>query len=210
MLPRETVPAAIAEAIGAHGWSVTAQFLDESAAAALRAVAIERRGAGEFRAARVGRASGAAAAPAVRGDAIRWLAPDDPAAAVRNAFERLETLRVVLNRALFLGLASLEAHFAAYPPGARYGVHVDRFRDDDARVVSVVLYLNDAWTEADGGALRLYLERAGEPPSVDVPPAAGTLAVFLADRHAHEVLPARRDRYSLTGWFRRRGGPLVR
>jgi SM-20-related protein len=28
--------------------------------------------------------------------------------------------------------------------------------------------------------------------------------VFLADRFAHEVLPATRERFTLTGWFRRR------
>jgi SM-20-related protein len=72
-------------------------------------------------------------------------------------------------------------------------------------VVSVVLYLNLDWGEADGGRLRLYLERAGEPPFEDVVPEGGTLAVFLSERFAHEVLPAARERLSLTGWFRRRG-----
>jgi SM-20-related protein len=181
-------------------------FISAEQASALRAVAIARETAGGFSAARVGRTTGAARVPDVRGDAILWLEPDDPADAVRSAFAALDALRGALNEALFLGLAELEAHFAAYPPGARYGIHVDRFRDDDARVVSVVLYLNDdAWSPADGGTLRLYLDRAGEPPWRDVTPAGGTLVVFLADRFAHEVLPARRARYSFTGWFRRRG-----
>jgi SM-20-related protein len=98
----------------------------------------------------------------------------------------------------------LEAHLAVYPPGSGYGIHVDRFSDDDARVVSVVLYLNDAWRPEDGGCLRLHLGDAGSATSRDIAPRAGTLAVFLADRFPHEVLPARRERYSLTGWFLRR------
>jgi SM-20-related protein len=179
-------------------------FIDAAQASALRSVAVARRDAGEFRAARVGRSAAAIDAPDLRGDAIRWLEVDDPENAVREVLSRFDALRVALNRGLYLGLESLEAHLACYPPGARYGVHVDRFRDDDARAVSVVLYLNDAWTDADGGCLRLYLERAGEPPWRDVRPDGGTLAVFLAERFAHEVLPARRERFSLTGWFRRR------
>jgi SM-20-related protein len=38
----------------------------------------------------------------------------------------------------------------------------------------------------------------------DVLPVAGTLVCFLSDRFEHEVLPATRERLSLTGWFRRR------
>ena len=66
-------------------------------------------------------------------------------------------LRDALNRRLLLGLHELEAHYALYPAGAHYDRHRDRFRDDDARVLSAVLYLNRDWTEADAGALRLYL-----------------------------------------------------
>ena len=36
-------------------------------------------------------------------------------------------------------------------------------------------------------------------------PAGGTLVAFLSDRVEHEVLPARRDRIAVSGWFRRRG-----
>jgi SM-20-related protein len=105
---------------------------------------------------------------------------------------------------LQLGAVELELHFAVYPAGGAYAVHVDRFRDADSRVLSLVLYLNEAWNEADGGALRLYLEAGPEAPFVDVVPYGGTLVVFLSDRFPHEVLPARRERLSLAGWFRRR------
>lgn len=39
----------------------------------------------------------------------------------------------------------------------------------------------------------------------DVLPRLGTLALFLSDRYWHEVLPARRPRFAVTGWFRTRG-----
>ena len=34
-------------------------------------------------------------------------------------------------------------------------------------------------------------------------PEGGTLVCFLSDRFHHEVLPARRERLSITGWFTR-------
>ena len=100
-----------------------------------------------------------------------------------------------------LGAFELEMHYAIYPPGAGYARHRDRFRDDDARVLSCIAYLNDGWRAGDGGALRMHLDGGAR----DVAPAGGTLVAFLSDRVEHEVLPARRDRIAVSGWFRRRG-----
>ena len=36
------------------------------------------------------------------------------------------------------------------------------------------------------------------------PPPGGTLVSFLSAELYHEVLPARRDRASITGWFKTR------
>jgi SM-20-related protein len=33
-------------------------------------------------------------------------------------------------------------------------------------------------------------------------PCMGRLAVFLSEDFPHEVLPAKRDRYSIAGWYR--------
>jgi SM-20-related protein len=160
------------------------------------------RAAGAFRAAGVGAAH--RRLPELRGDHIVWLDGVAASPAQRGVLERLETLRLELNRECLLGLFELEAHFAVYPPGAAYPTHVDRLRDDDARALSIVLYLNADWRAEDGGALRLYLEAPGRAPYADLLPRGGTLVAFLAERFAHEVLPARRERVSLTGWFRRR------
>ena len=59
-----------------------------------------------------------------------------------------DALRQQLNRRLLLGLASVEAHIAWYPPGAGYGRHRDTFRNDDSRVLSLTCYLNAGWTAA--------------------------------------------------------------
>ena len=114
----------------------------------------------------------------------------------------MDSLRQALNRGLYLGLEDFESHFALYPPGAFYRKHVDRFRDDDKRMVSAVIYLNDAWLPEHGGQLRMFPKDAD---AFDVQPVGGCLAVFLSGEMPHEVLPAHRERLSLTGWFRRRG-----
>ncbi|HEU4430348.1 MAG TPA: 2OG-Fe(II) oxygenase [Myxococcota bacterium] len=113
----------------------------------------------------------------------------------------------MLNRELFLGLVALEAHYACYGAGAGYARHVDRFRDDDTRAISLVLYLNDAWRDDDGGALRLFASDDAREPALVVAPRGGTLVAMRSDTIAHEVLPALRERWSIAAWLRRRSDP---
>jgi SM-20-related protein len=141
----------------------------------------------------------------VRGDHIQWLETGQCAAGDRY-LAMLDDLRGQLNQALYLGLEDYEGHFALYPPGTFYQKHLDRFRDDDRRAVSAVFYLNSDWLPEQGGALRLYLADGRE---LDVLPEAGTLVLFLSADLPHEVLPATRERLSLTGWLRRRGNSLL-
>ena len=91
--------------------------------------------------------------------------------------------------------------FAFYAPGASYLRHRDEFRHDDSRTVSVIVYLNADWLPEHGGALRLHPEGFS---TQDISPVGSRIAVFLSADMLHEVLPATRDRLSLTGWFRRR------
>jgi SM-20-related protein len=70
-------------------------------------------------------------------------------------------------------------------------------------VVSIILYLNDSWKEADGGQLRLYLPQDDGTERVeDVLPIGGRLVVFLSAEVPHEVLPTHKPRLSITGWLR--------
>ena len=190
--------AALAETLAATGWACVDGFLDT---ATWQALARECRGLadrGELAPAAVGRTH--THDPSVRGDATRWL-ETGASEAQDGLLARLHALRTALNGAVFLGLADVEAHFAHYPPGARYARHRDRFRDDDRRTVSLVCYLNDDWHLArDGGALRLH-EANGA--AHDVAPRGGRAVVFLSELE-HEVLPATRDRFSVAAWFLRR------
>ncbi|MCA1806093.1 MAG: 2OG-Fe(II) oxygenase, partial [Xanthomonadaceae bacterium] len=140
--------------------------------------------------------------PDIRNDQVHWLGEAPETAAQRAYFATLESLRLAINRHLYLGLFRFEGHMALYPPGSFYRKHLDQFRGATHRKVSVILYLNPAWGPGDGGALRLYLAAAGEGEYRDIAPQGGTLACFLSDRFHHEVLPTQRERRSLTGWFR--------
>jgi SM-20-related protein len=178
-------------------------FLPAKAVTALAHEARLRDAAGEFRAAGVGRGAARLTRSDIRGDRTLWLDERVPAIAERAFWQTVRSLRVVLNRTLFMGLSEFECHYALYPPGAFYRRHRDQFRDSAssaARVVSCVLYLNDDWKTSDGGALRIYCDGAVR----EVMPAGGTLVCFFSERFEHEVLPATRERLSITGWFRRR------
>jgi SM-20-related protein len=192
----------IVEALAQRGWSVAPRFLSAEETAALRTECLSAFAAGAFHAAGVGSGS-ARAVSEIRGDHVLWLDEANASPALQAVLTRLESLRQEVNRTLYLGLFDLELHFAAYPVGAGYQRHLDRFRDDGRRALTVILYLNPAdWSDADGGQLRFWAQD-GVPP-VDILPTGGTLVSFLAERFWHQVLPARRQRLSLTGWFRRR------
>ena len=186
-------------ALTQRGWQIWPDFLPATATAALAADCRWRDEAGELHDATTGR-SAVRTASTLRGDRTRWFDETALTPAQSVYWSAMQTLRHELNRRLLLGLEMLEAHYALYPAGAGYARHRDRFRDNDARVLSSVLYLNADWHPDDGGALRLHLPDGPH----DIIPTGGTLALFLSADIEHEVLPARRERLSIAGWFRRR------
>jgi SM-20-related protein len=156
-----------------------------------------RRARGEFAAARIGAGESLQRREDIRGDSICWMNPPLLAAESR-LLESFEQLRLQLNRDAFLGLFDLDLHYAAYPAGSGYARHVDQPRGNNRRKASVILYLNREWTPGLGGELRLF--REGNQP-IDVQPLAGRLACFLTAGQEHCVLPAGKERLSITGWF---------
>ncbi|MCD6259372.1 MAG: 2OG-Fe(II) oxygenase [Helicobacteraceae bacterium] len=142
-----------------------------------------------------------------RRDKIRWLDEDGATQSEFLAFT--QGLQEYLNRELFLGLSYFEAHFALYEHGDFYEKHYDAFKDSKNRVVTVVYYLNEDWDTKSGGELNLYDE--SDTYLHTILPEADTLVVFLSEKFPHEVLKAKRKRYSIAGWFRvdiKEGVPL--
>lgn len=194
----------VAEALAAEGWSVTKDFVSPAETRGLAAECMRCWAQGQFRHARIGHGRTLQLRPDIRNDHVHWLDPDHASRLQRCYFRHMERLRLAINQRLLLGLFEFEGHLTVYPPGARYQRHLDQFAGTRQRRVSCILYLNEDWTAADGGALRLYLDPANDDIRQDVTPVGGTLVTFLSDRFEHEVLPAGRERISLTGWFRTR------
>ena len=142
----------------------------------------------------------------VRRDKIAWL--DGYSEPQRLLFECLEQIREGLSRRLYLGLKRFEAHYATYHPGDFYKRHLDSFHGRASRVVSLVLYLNEDWGLEDGGELRVFSAADSGQMVGQVRPEAGRAVLFLSEQVPHEVLPARRTRYSIACWFRQDEVPL--
>lgn len=198
----------IIDTLAEHGYIVVRDFLPAEKITALAAEAKNLLAVGNMRRARAGSDINAQPDNSVRGDYIHWLEETDSSAAASDIqqeyFGLMKTLREQINRELFLGLAEIESHFTIYPPGAIYRKHIDQFRGREERQLSSILYLNQNWIPEHGGELRLYLDGSNDTPYLDIAPQGGTLVLFLSGRFWHEVLPATRERISLTGWFRTR------
>lgn len=192
-----------ANALATDGWCVLPNLLTEGETRALADECAAMHDAKLLLPARTGAARHASG---LRGDNTHWFASDTASKPQQVFAERLDALRVHLSRTLMLGLVECESHYAVYRPGAGYARHLDRLRDNDARVVSCVYYLNQRWQASDGGALRLYL---ADGSMRDIYPHAGNLLLFLSGQFEHEVLPATRDRMSIASWMRQRRTGLL-
>jgi SM-20-related protein len=132
----------------------------------------------------------------VRGDYIQWIDRSNASPGLNVFLERASELITFVNRSLFLSIRDYELHKTVYPAGSYYKRHLDQFKSADRRKLSVICYLNNDWSEEFGGQLRIYL-----PEAKDIFPVGGRLVCFRSDMIEHEVLPATRNRLSLTGWF---------
>lgn len=163
----------------------------------------------EFKVAGIGRQTDFQVQETIRSDKIHWLQLNVDITA--EFLQWMDSLRVGLNRRLFFGLCDYESHFAHYPVGAFYKKHLDAFRGKQSqsnRVLSTVLYLNDAWQPSDGGELLLYAGDDDNKVIETILPECGRLVIFLSEKFPHEVLPAKRERKSIAGWFRVNGSAI--
>lgn len=133
-----------------------------------------------------------------RRDKIAWI--DANSDATKEYLDFAQGLQEYLNRHLYLGLSYYEAHFARYEKDDFYEKHLDAFKNSKNRVVTTVYYLNEEWEQESGGELVIYNKESQELRRVV--PNANTLVVFMSEEFPHEVLAAKRERYSIAGWFR--------
>jgi len=193
----------ISQAIYQNSYVVVDDFVDETYRKALLKEQVDLLNQGQFKKAAVGKGDQKQVRAEIRSDEVLWMDPTALSPLQVVFWEKIEELKQVLNRRCFLGLKSFEGHFARYPIGSFYKRHVDQFHAVPHRIVTVILYLNDSWTEADGGQLRMYFpQEDGSERIEDVLPVGGRLVVFLSEEIPHEVMPTRKERISITGWLR--------
>ena len=196
--------------LAASGFVVIENFFDPDLCRRLAAEAVALDGDATVVEAGIGRGRERTVDSVVRRALIRWL--DGRSEAQQQFLTQADAIRSTLNRTLYLGLRSFEAQLALTPRGGFYDRHLDSFHGNRNRVVSLVMYLTEAWLPADGGQLRIWPAgsvdqgdtpgAASDPIARDVEPQAGTLVLMLSEQIPHAVLPTKRPRASLAGWFR--------
>ena len=198
---------ALLDKIDRQGWGMIPNYFDDSSSIQLRneCESASLSLSGDFKQAGIGRVASLKVNAEVRTDQILWLLSGDLFPEQQAYQVKLELLRLALNERFFLGLFDFEGHFAFYPEGGFYKPHLDCHLNSNARVMTVILYLNERWTSGDGGELKLWTT-CGEKSGAFalIPPLMGTLVCFPSADYWHEVLPTTKPRRSITGWFRHR------
>ncbi len=198
MISRESIVfEQIVDDLAEKGFSVTDSFLDDSEIEAILSVDEFKNKMLHFKKAGIGNSASLKINESVRGDYISWVDTKKAHLSISVYVNRLKALQVYLNKTLFLSLKDIELHLTSYPVGSYYRRHVDQFKQQDHRKISVILYLNRDWRSEQGGQLRVY----SQSNEIDIFPVAGRLVCMRSDLIEHEVLPASRERLSVTGWM---------
>lgn len=132
----------------------------------------------------------------IRSDHILWINEDLTIA--QHHIQSLEALSQQFNRAFYLGIKEVEAHFACYNAGEFYALHRDNPQGKNGRVISSVYYLHEEWQDHWGGELRL--QDKNDTWHI-IPPKPNRIALFQSDL-LHEVLLSKQQRLSITAWLR--------
>jgi SM-20-related protein len=194
----EQVIAYICEQLTITGYCVVSDFLPELVINALYLEASSDVRL-NFKQAAIGREQLQQVNTSVRSDSIAWI--NGQSESQRLFLKLMENLRIEINRRLFMGLFDYESHYAHYGPGDFYKRHVDAFKGNSNRLLSSVVYLNADWVNADEGELLMFHDEQVSPFLI-VEPIFNQCIIFLSEQFPHEVRAAKRDRYSIAGWFR--------
>jgi SM-20-related protein len=187
----------LVDGIALDGFSIVDDFLSPEETDSILELDEFKNSLLQFKKAGIGNSGNKQINEGIRGDYIQWIDRETAPTPLLNYLSRLKELIGAVNQGLFLSLKDCEVHLTNYPTGSYYKRHLDQFKKDDHRKLSVICYLNKDWKEEEGGQLRIY-HPDGER---DVLPLAGRLVCFRSDLLEHEVLPATRPRMSLTGWM---------
>lgn len=185
------------DALAEQQYVVIDDFLSEAQYAAIRQFFDDKLADEAFHKAAIGTSALHQVNETIRGDFTYWLSKGRDTE-MESFWSLADELMYVMNRYCYLSLSDFEFHLAYYPAGTFYKRHLDQFMDRNNRMISVVIYLNEHWTEGDGGELRIFHSEDGH---VDVQPKARRCVLFKSADVEHEVRITHVGRSSLTGWL---------
>jgi SM-20-related protein len=188
----------IAEQLGDKGLCICPDFISKSMCNDTRKDLDQVQASGGFHRAGVGLGDENQIENSVRSDETYWLERNSENLAQTAIWNEIDLLKQAFNRTLYLGLNDFEGHYAAYPEGGFYKRHLDCFHHNNDRVVTMIIYLNKNWIEADGGKLRIFNKDTFQ----DIRPLGGTMVCFMSRETEHEVLLSHSARHSFAGWFK--------
>ncbi|MDM1073861.1 2OG-Fe(II) oxygenase [Empedobacter brevis] len=192
-------------------YSISDFFFSVEETKQLREAIIRTEDKHDFHQAAIGNSQNEQVIKSIRGDKIKWMDEMNKTKTEEIFFSKINDFIDYLNKTCYMGIEESEFHYAIYPEGTFYQKHVDAFKNDDRRTLSIVLYLNDEqWKDEFGGQLTLFLPSEDkEEKELDILPLAGRLAVFDSKTIPHEVKTVNRPRYSITGWLKTRSTSVV-
>lgn len=192
-------------------YSISDFFFSVEETKQLREAIIRTEDKHDFHQAAIGNSQNEQVIMSIRGDKIKWMDEMNKTKTEEIFFSKINDFIDYLNKTCYMGIEESEFHYAIYPEGTFYQKHVDAFKNDDRRTLSIVLYLNDEqWKDEFGGQLTLFLPSEDkEEKELDILPLAGRLAVFDSKTIPHEVKTVNRPRYSITGWLKTRSTSVV-
>lgn len=134
----------------------------------------------------------------IRSDRIFWLDRKHNNKHENSFFDLMDQFILHLNTTCYAGIKSCEFHYTLYETGSFYKTHTDRFRENDSRQFSMIMYLNENWEEKDGGELCIHLADGNR----SISPNEGKSVFFRSNELEHEVLITSKPRMSITGWLK--------
>lgn len=181
-----------------RNFAIIEGLFDNTILAGLKSELIRLNKEGDFKQASIGKDLYFTTEKTIRSDKIHWINNHSEHPSEKAFISRIRSFSNYLNRTCYTGIQDFEFHFARFEQGNFYKRHLDQFKNDEGRKFSVITYLNENWTSEDGGQLVLYLDEK----ELRIVPKWGITVIFKSDLIEHEVLPAKRNRYSITGWLK--------
>ncbi|KAJ3098067.1 N-acetylglucosaminyltransferase [Phlyctochytrium planicorne] len=189
------------------GYHIFDGLLEESKAYSVLKECINLREREILREAQMGSSLSSLKDTTLRGDRIKFFLNKDfddgqtgdghtIAEALFDAKRALEGVAHRLSTALEYDLGMKGIQLGFYGKGTRYTKHKDSSPLIPNRRLTLLLYMNPGWTEANGGHIRLYHDGS----ETDIAPLFNRLVVFDSSIE-HEVLLSHSDRYAITMWL---------